>query len=53
MDIDGNAYWVWKEIQASSPHIVLMEAHPRLGPGGFRQPVFLFYLRTDLAGGLF
>jgi hypothetical protein len=38
IDIDGNDYWVWKAIQVVSPRIVLIEAHPHLGPGVFVSP---------------
>ena len=32
IDIDGNDYWVWKEIQVISPRIVIIEYNSRFGP---------------------
>ena len=32
IDIDGNDYWVWKEIEVVSPRIVVIEYNSRFGP---------------------
>lgn len=32
VDIDGNDYWVWKEIDIISPRIVVVEYNSRFGP---------------------
>lgn len=32
IDIDGNDYWVWKEIEIVSPRIVVIEYNSRFGP---------------------
>lgn len=32
VDIDGNDYWVWREIEAISPRIVIIEYNSRFGP---------------------
>lgn len=32
IDIDGNDYWVWKEIEVISPRIVVIEYNSRFGP---------------------
>ena len=31
VDVDGNDYWVWKEIDAISPRIVVIEYNSRFG----------------------
>jgi hypothetical protein len=32
IDMDGNDYWVWKEIEVISPRIVIVEYNSRFGP---------------------
>jgi hypothetical protein len=32
IDVDGNDYWVWKEIDVISPRIVVLEYNSRFGP---------------------
>lgn len=32
LDIDGNDYWVWRQLDACSPRIVILEFNPAFGP---------------------
>ena len=32
LDIDGNDFWVWRQLDACSPRIVMLEFNPAFGP---------------------
>lgn len=47
IDIDGNDYWIWKELQVTSPQLIIMEYNAVFGLNPWTVPYDESFYRTE------